>query len=90
MHDFNEQCQTGCRVTVVLSLFCSAWHNLAFFEIYIICDAIAEVQLKNALIYSVCRYFVQSSVIIIIVTLDLFSVISGVIKVSVSITSLGL
>lgn len=72
-----------------LSLFSSAWHNLAFFEIYI-CDAIAEVQLTNALIYSVYRYFVQSSVIIIIITLDLFSVISGVIKVSVSITSLGL
>ena len=87
MHDFNEQCQTGCRVTVVLSLFCSAWHNLAFFQIYIMCDAIAEVQLTNALIYRVCRYFVQSSVIIII---DLFSVISGIIKVSVSITSLGL
>ena len=74
-------------MTVVLSLFCSAWHNLAFFQIYIICDAIAEVQLANALIYRVCRYFVQSSVIIII---DLFSVISGIIKVSVSITSLGL
>ena len=87
MHDFNEQRQTGCQVTVVLSLFCSAWHNLAFFQIYIICDAIAEVQLTNALIYRVCRYFVQSSVIIII---DLFSVISGIIKVSVSITSLGL
>ena len=74
-------------MTVVLSLFCSAWHNLAFFQIYIIFDTIAEVQLANALIYRVCRYFVQSSVIIII---DLFSVISGIIKVSVSITSLGL
>ena len=73
-----------------LSLFCSAWHNLAFFENYRIYDAIAEVQLTNAVVYSVCRNFVQSSVIIIIITLDLFSVISRIIKVSVNITSLGL
>ena len=61
MHDFNEHCQTGCQVTVCLSLFCSAWHNLAFFEDRIY-DTVAEVQLTNAPIYSVCRYFVQRSV----------------------------